>query len=309
MSNQSFSEKSVLLTDITPYVYGTTRLGDEKIPFEDRVEMAKAAIDTGVWFHTSHWYGNALDVLKEAFDLDRTKVPKLIIKLGGDTISEFMDDIHKNMNPLGIESIEIGQLCIGGELANDFANGGKCLDEFAKIINQGLVKRFVLEVFPWTSDIAYQALKNGYAEGLIDGYIFYFNPLQRFVSNQLWDLLIEKSEPIIAMRTVAGGPVYKLRDEPGFAWKEYLQKRAFEVAPVFERSGIESWTEFCVKFEHSFSQVRATVGSTANAENLNEFLTAAESIEPLPYDIVNDIVKLQTRWSDELDSIAEPWTM
>ena len=150
---------------------------------------------------------------------------------------------------------------------------------------------------------------NGYSEGIIDGYIFYLNPLQRFASNQLWDLLVEKSEPIIAMRTVAGGPVHRLRDEPGFAWKEYLQKRAFEVAPIFERSGIENWTEFCVRFAHSFSQVRATVGSTAKAENLQEFLVAAESIEPLPYDIVDQIVKLQIRWSDELDVNAEPWTM
>ncbi|HNZ71383.1 MAG TPA: hypothetical protein PKJ43_02110, partial [Prolixibacteraceae bacterium] len=92
-------------------------------------------------------------------------------------------------------------------------------------------------------------------------------------------------------------------------WKEYLQKRAAEVAPVFERSGIKSWTEFCVRFAHSFSQVRATVGSTSNAENLNEFLLAAESIEPLPYDIVHDIVKLQYRWSDEMDIHAEPWSM
>jgi len=55
--------------------------------------------------------------------------------------------------------------------------------------------------------------------------------------------------------------------------------------------------------------VRATVGSTSNAENLNEFLLAAESIEPLPYDIVHDIVKLQYRWSDEMDIHAEPWSM
>ena len=34
------------------------------------------------------------------------------------------------------------------------------------------------------------------------------------------------------MRTVSGGPVHNLRDVPGFAWKEYLQKRAVEVAPV-----------------------------------------------------------------------------
>ncbi|MDA3927594.1 MAG: hypothetical protein PF541_01455 [Prolixibacteraceae bacterium] len=309
MEDFSFSEKSVLLTDITPYVYGTTRLGDAKISFNDRVEIAKAAIDTGVWFHTSYWYDDALDVLRAAFDIDRSKVPSLIVKIGGESLEEFNADILKNTEPLGISSIELGQLCLGGELAKEFAMGGNIVDELKKIKKSGLVKRFVMEVFPWTSDIAYEALRAGNTEGIVDGFIFYLNPLQRFVSNQLWELLREKSEPIIAMRTVSGGPVHKLRDEPGFAWKEFFQKRAFEVAPIFERSGIENWTEFCVRFAHSFSQVRATVGSTARAENLQEFLVAAESIEPLPYDIVDEIVKLQTRWSDELDILAEPWSM
>lgn len=309
MSDLSFSTKSVILTDISPYVYGTTRLGDVNIPFDDRVEMAKAAIDTGVWFHTSHMYGNAQEVLRNAFDLDRTKVPKLIVKIGGDTLEEFKTDIHKNALAMGVEGIELGQLCLGGQLAQEYAKGGSLYKELEKIKEEGLVKRFVTEVFPWTSDMSYEALKAGYPNGIVDGYIFYLNPLQRFASNQLWELLHEKSEPIIAMRTVSGGPVHRLRDEPGFAWKEYLQQRAFEVAPIFERSGIENWTEFCVRFAHSFSLVRATVGSTAKAENLNEFLTASESIESLPYDIVDQIVRLQTRWSDELDVQAEPWSM
>jgi hypothetical protein len=309
MDQQRFSEKSVLLTDITPYVYGTTRLGDEKIDFNERVEIAKAAIDTGVWFHTSHWYGDALQVLKKAFDIDRNKVPKLIVKLGGESIEQFRDDIKKNIEPLGINSIEIGQLCLGGQLAEEFANGGNCYKEFQKIREEGLVNRFVMEVFPWTSDIPLKALQAGYPDGIVDGYIFYLNPLQRFASNELWDLLKEKCEPIIAMRTVSGGPVHQLRDVQGFAWKEYLQKRAVEVAPIFERSGIESWTEFCVRFAHSFSQVRATVGSTSRAENLNEFLLSTELLEPLPYDIVDEIVKLQYRWSNETDIHAEPWSM
>jgi hypothetical protein len=309
MDQQRFSEKSVLLTDISPYVYGTTRLGDDKISFNERVEIAKAAIDTGVWFHTSREYGDALSVLRKAFDIDRNKIPKLIVKLGGDTIEQLRENIKKNAEPLGIETIELGQLCIGGQLAEEFANGGDCYNEFLKIKNEGLVNRFVMEVFPWTSETPFKALKAGYPDGIVDGYIFYLNPLQRFVSNELWDLLKEKCDPIIAMRTVSGGPVHQLRDIPGFAWKEYLQKRAVEIAPIFERSGIESWIEFCVRFAHSFSQVRATVGSTSRAENLNEFLLATESIESLPYDVVDEIVKLQYRWSEETDRLAEPWSM
>jgi predicted aldo/keto reductase-like oxidoreductase len=122
-------------------------------------------------------------------------------------------------------------------------------------------------------------------------------------------VLVERDEPMIAMRTVSGGNVHRLRDVPGAAWKDYLQKRAVEVAPIFEHSGVESWTEFCVRFAHGFPQVRATVGSTSRAENLKEFLTAKENIQPLPEDLQNEIIQLQYRWSHELDVQAEPWTM
>ena len=114
---------------------------------------------------------------------------------------------------------------------------------------------------------------------------------------------------MIAMRTVAGGNIHKLRDVRGYAWKPYLQERAAEVAPIFERSGIQSWSEFCVHFAHSFPQVRATVGATSRLENLKEFLAATEKIELLPKDIQDEIVQLQYRWSDELDMKAELWTM
>jgi hypothetical protein len=120
---------------------------------------------------------------------------------------------------------------------------------------------------------------------------------------------VERNESVVAIRTVAGGPVHRLRDVPGAAWQPYLQERAVEVAPIFERSGINSWTEFCIRFAHSFSQVRATVGATSKPENLQEFLSSSKDIQPLPQDIVDEIAQLQYRWSDELDIQAEPWTM
>jgi len=297
------------LSTLSPYIYGTTRLGDEKIPFDDRVKLARAAMDAGVWFHTSHTYGDALKVLRAAFDQDRAKTPKLIVKLGWDTIAELRNMVLLHLDTLGLESLDVGQLCLGGQLAEEFASGGACYAKFARLCDAGLVRSFVMEVFPWTSETPLKALRAGYPEGIVDGYIFYLNPLQRFASNALWDLLVERHVPIVAMRTVSGGPVHRLRDVPGAAWKSYLQERAVAVAPIFERSGIAGWTEFCVRFAHSFPQVRATVGSTVRLENLQEFLTAAANIQPLPQDIVDEITALHRRWSDELDIHAEPWTM
>jgi len=224
-------------------------------------------------------------------------------------VEELRDVIRQNLDPLGLDGLELGQLCLSGGFAEDFENGGKCYELFADLKREGLVKRFVLEVFPWTSHTALKALRGGYSEGVLDGYIFYLNPLQRFASNELWDLLIERNEPMIAMRTVSGGDVHRLRDVPGAAWKPYLQERAVQVAPIFERSGIKSWTKFCVRFAHSFPLVRATVGSTSHPDRLMDFLDAALNIQPLPEDIVDEISALQRSWSDEIDMKAELWSM
>ena len=297
------------LDGITPYIYGTTRLGDGSIPRAQRIEVARAAMDAGVWFHTSRMYGDALEVLRDAFKEAPTKVPKLIIKIGWETIGQLRGVIEENLRPLGLGGMQLGQLCLGGELAKEFAGGGECYKVFQDLKHEGLMQGYVVEAFPWTSEPPLKALRAGYTKGIVDGFIFYLNPLQRFASNALWEEIIQRDQPVIAMRTVSGGPVHNLRDQPGFAWKDYLQKRAGEVAPLFEKSGVKSWTEFCVRYAHSIPQVRATVGSTSKIENLDEFLSAAKNLKPLPASIVAEIDALQRRWSDELDVHAEPWSM
>lgn len=122
-------------------------------------------------------------------------------------------------------------------------------------------------------------------------------------------MLVERKEPLIAMRTVAGGNIHSLRDVPGYAWKPYLQQRTAVVAPIFERSGIPGWTEFCVRFARSFPQVRATVGATGSLENLMDFFAAARNIQRLPADFIGEITKLHDRWSGELNMKAETWSM
>jgi predicted aldo/keto reductase-like oxidoreductase len=309
MPTPSLDQSDARLSDLSKFIFGTTRLGDDKIQFAERVKMAGAAMDAGVWFHTSHQYGDALKVLRAAFDADRKRVPRMIFKIGWSTIEEMRQTIRQNIEPLGVDHMDIGQLCLGGKLAEEFASGGKCYDDFRKLREEGLVHRVVLEIFPWTSRVPLAALRAGYPQGVVDGYIFYLNPLQRFASNELWDLLQERNEPIVAMRTVGGGDVHRLRDVPGAAWKDYLRQRAGEIAPLYERSGCKTWPEFCVRFVFGFPQVRATVGATSQPQNLRAFLDAVKAIKPLPKDIQSEIVSLQRRWSDQTDVHAEPWSM
>jgi aryl-alcohol dehydrogenase-like predicted oxidoreductase len=297
------------LADLPPYIYGTTRLGHDDVPRDQQALMARTAIDAGLWLHTSRQYDHALEVLGGAFAEDRTKVPPVIVKLGGGTADDVRATITENIEPLGISAIDIGQLTGAGALAEDMVSGGPTLADLQRIRDEGMVGRFVLEIFPWTSDAPLAALRAGHLDGLIDGYIFYLNPLQRFASNELWDELLAQDKAIISMRTVAGAPVHTLRDVPGAAWQPYLQERAVEVAPIFERSGISSWAEFCMRFAHSTPQVVSTVGSTSREENLRELLALSRTIEPLPEDTVGELFALQRRWSDETDIHAEPWSM
>jgi hypothetical protein len=296
--------------DLSPYVYGTTRLGDASIALPERIGIAREAMEAGVWFHTSEQYGEALSVLGTAFAEDRAHVPKLIVKLGTESVAEVRETLLRNITPLGVERVDLGQLCVGGELAEQFARGGECYEGLSALQEEGLVGHYVVEVFPWTSETTMRAIVSGNAERLVGGCIFYLNPLQRFASSPLWDVLRACRVPIIAMRTVAGGDVHRLRDVPGAAWCEYLQQRATEVAPIFERSGIARWSEFCVRFAHSLPDVRATVGATSRSAAFAEFLAAsAGDIAPLTEEILHEILALQRRWASDTDAYAEPWSM
>ncbi len=295
------------LTDLTRFVYGTTRLGDQSISFEDRVAIVTEAIDAGCWLHTSNQYGEALSVLNAVYEANPSKFPSTIYKLGHNSPDEVREQATKQLAVVGTPSMAIGQVFPSGQLAEDLCTGGPGIAGLAKLKEEGLIGRFEMEVWPWSSDIALRTIQGGHADDVIDAYTFYLNPLQRFVTNEVWDLMLEKNVSIVAMRTVAGGDVRHTLVKPDAP--DYLKFRAGQIAPIFERSGIESWTEFATRYALGFSQVRATVGSTARSSNLSEFLAASKDAQPLPADIVGEILALQRQWSDDHDRHAPQWSM
>ncbi|GAA1434665.1 hypothetical protein GCM10009616_29650 [Microlunatus lacustris] len=297
------------LADLPPFVYGTTRLGHPDVPRASQLAMARTALAERLWMHTSRQYDHALEVLGEAFAEDPDAIPPLIVKLGGGSADDVRGVLTENLAPLGIGSIALGQLSPVGRLAEDLVTGDSALDGLRALREEGLVGRFVLEIFPWTSAAPLEALRAGHLDGLVEGVITYLNPLQRFAANPLWDELRERGTSIISMRTVCGAPVQVLRDVPGAAWKPYLQERAAAVAPVFERSGVASWPEFCFRFVRSYPQVVTTVGSTSRPEHLDELVAASQGSGGLDADVLAELEDLQRRWSDEVDAHAEPWSM
>ncbi|ROP49160.1 MULTISPECIES: aldo/keto reductase [unclassified Rathayibacter] len=298
------------LEALPPYVYGTTRLGDVSIPRTERTAMARSVLERGLWLHTSDQYGDALAVLGEAIaDLDHR--PSTIVKIGGGTAEDVRAAARAHTRALGIDTITLGQLSPVEGLDNALVYGDRTvLDGLRALRADGLVGGFALEVFPWTSAAPLAALRAGHLDDLVDAVILYLNPLQRFATNALWDELVDRRMPLISMRTVAGNDVFALRDVPGAAWRPYLRDRAVEVAPLYERSGAGSWTEFCIRYALSQPGARSTVGSTLRADHLNALLDAANRpVAPLPEDIAGELDRLHRRWSNETDIHAEPWTM
>jgi hypothetical protein len=298
---------SASFTDLTRYVYGTTRLGDESIPFEERKSILREAVNAGLWIHTSHQYGDALTVINALFDEDRTNIPKAIFKLGHGSAQEVREQAISQLEAVGTSSMAVGQVFPSGQLAEDLCIGGPGIDGLRQLKAEGLVGRFEMEVWPWSSNIALRCIHGGFANDVIEAYTFYLNPLQRFVTNELWDLLLERNVSVVAMRTVGGGDVHHTAQKPDAP--EYLRKRANEIAPIFDRSGVESWTEFAARFALGFPNVRATVGSTARSENLSEFIRATTDVQALQPEIVSEILRLQRQWSDDHDVHAAPWSM
>jgi predicted aldo/keto reductase-like oxidoreductase len=288
-------------------IYGTTRLGDNSIPFEQRVSIAREAINAGLWIHTSHSYGDALQVLNVAFDEDRKRIPQAIFKIGWDSVEQVRAVISQNLGPVNLQTIDIGQLCLGGGLAEQFRTGGPVYDGLNELKKEGLVGRFVLEMWPWSSDVAVDALRTKNAGKLVDGLIFYLNPLQRFVTNELWDLVQDQNFPVIAMRSTCGGSLEKLLHEGGVP--EYLRHRAAQMQPIYHQSSCKSWTEFCIRYSLGFPQVRATVGATSRSKNLQQLIRTVASATPLAEDIQKHVMRLQRLWSDEHDKHAAPWSM
>lgn len=136
-----------LLADLPPYVYGTTRLGHSDVLREQQAGMARTAIDAGLWLHTSRQYDHALEVLWQAFADSPSAIPPLIVKIGGGTAADVRATITENSTPLGIDSIAIGQLSAVDEFAGEMVTCGGILSDLQRIKDEGLVGRFVLEIF------------------------------------------------------------------------------------------------------------------------------------------------------------------
>ncbi|MFW6059196.1 MAG: aldo/keto reductase [Phycisphaeraceae bacterium] len=285
---------------LSPYTFGTMSLGRHVADLDHDVRIARAAMETGVWFHTSQEYGGGgtFMVLRHAFDEARAQVPRMQFKIRCDSADTIRFDVHDALRRLGIERIDIAQLCRDThdhrEVVDDFRRQGPMYEACQQLREQGLVGRFAFEIFPGFAGDALKAMR----QRLFDAAIFYYNPVQRNAPPAVWQAIRDSGAPILALRTlgkVTRPPAEEIRllernRKPDSA------ERLRQLQPVFEQSGCASWPAFCVRFALSVPGVKTTIGGTANLDHFHELRAAAEQFEPLPDTILEQVHALHERW-------------
>ena len=122
----------------TPYTFGSMSLGKNPAEVTQDLAVVRRAMEAGVWFHSSPTYNNGFTfmVLRMAFDADRARVPRLMIKVRDATVALMRFEVEDSCRRLGIDAIDVAQLVSmdpqPGNLVDQLrAGGGPLVDELA----------------------------------------------------------------------------------------------------------------------------------------------------------------------------------
>ena len=267
------------------YTFGSMSLGRKPEDIRADLMVARRALEAGVWFHSSPTYNHGFTymVLRTAFDEDRSRVPRMILKVRDGSVPLMRFEVEDSCRRLGIDSIDVAQLVSmdprPGNLVNQLrAGGGPLVDELASLRERGLIRQAVLFLQKENSDAAVQAVSSP----LIDGVTLYWNPWQRECSDSAWAVIEEKRIPVLAIRTLGGGPADKNTAPQSAMSDENLS-----------RSGCTR-SELALRHAASVGCIQTTIGGTSSLEHLEDFLRAAENPLALSADLLAEIRGLQT---------------
>jgi len=276
------------MTPLTPYTFGSMSFGKKPADITQDLAVARRAMEAGVWFHSSPTYnqGFTFMVLRTAFDEDRARVPKMIIKVRDATAPLMRFEVEDSCRRLGLDGIDVAQLVSmdlnPGNLVDQLLNGsGPLVDELASLRSRGLIRQAVIFLTPENSVAAVAAAQKS---DLIDGMILYWNACQRSCSDAAWKTIQEQRIPTLALRTLGGGPA----DKHGLT-------KADDLAVLIKDAGCRNATEFNLRLAASEPAIQTTIGGTASLEHLEEYLTAARTPSPLPAEILKRVEQLQSQ--------------
>lgn len=287
------------LPEMTPYTFGTMSVGSDVTAVEAHASVVREAMASGVWFHTATRYACGADynLLGRTFRSASEPVPRCICKIRCDNAEILRIDVEHAIGLFGLRRVDIAQLCRTSrdrkdEVVSDFLHEGPMWEACRDLKEQGLLGNLVLEMFYGCSEDGLVAVAND----LFDGYAFYFNAINREISNALFDALVEKQCPIISIRSggfLDGSWLERTRQER----PDHRDLQMYEeLVPPKEQSGCADWLEFSMRFLFSLEQVATTIGGTRRSEHLRRHLAIAEAHKPLPQDIVDSVLGIQREW-------------
>ncbi len=271
----------------SPFTFGSMSLGRNPAEIANDLAVARRALEAGVWFHSSPTYNNGFTfmVLRMAFDEDRSRVPRMVIKVRDASVPLMRFEVEDSCRRLGIDGIDVAQLVSmdprPGNLVDQLRGGGGPLaDELASLRARGLIRQAVIFLTPENSDAAVEAMKSG----LIEGMILYWNACQRDCSDTAWTAIRAKGTPTLALRTLGGGPA-----------DEATRAKSATLNELIKASGYRDATEFNLHLAASEPVIKTTIGGTASLAHLEDYLSAASNSVPLPPDILARVELLQGR--------------
>lgn len=289
--------------EMSPYTFGTMAIGRDPGRIRRDIRLARAAMDSGVWFHTARRYAcvDSYNVLGRAFREDPANIPPCTCKIRCYNADTIRIDVEDTLSLLDMETVAVAQLSKRSgerkEIVDDFLAEGPMWQACRELHEEGLVENFALELFVSCSEEGIRAVEGN----LFDAYAFYYSIVDREVTNDLFRALQAGRAPIISIRTVGGGKIFPAvrerlrREEPD----HYYLDRLDDLEPVFEQSDSRDWLDFAFRFLLGQPNVRTTVGGTADEEHLQDFIETAASAEPLPAELVGAIERLHDRWMAE----------
>jgi len=287
------------LPSISPYTFGTMSVGSDVSAIQRDTDVVREAMAAGVWFHTATRYACGADynLLGRTFAQEPDSIPRCICKIRCDNADILRIDVEQAVRLFGIPRVDIAQLCRTARdrkdaVVRDFVQQGPMWEACRELKEQGVLGNLVLEVFYGCSEDGLEAVAND----LFDGYAFYFNVLNREISNELYDALCRKECPIVSIRSggfLDGDWVERTRrDRPAHRDLQMYQ----ELVPLFERSGCADWLEFSMRFLFSIDRVVTTIGGTRTLAHLHRHLAIANAHQTLPRDIVDGVLAIQQEW-------------
>lgn len=275
------------MTSLSLFTFGSMSLGRNPADITSDLAVARRAIESGVWFHSSPTYnqGFTFMVLRLAFDEERSRAPRMVIKVRDATASLMRFEVEDSCRRLGLDAIDVAQLVSmdpqPGNLVDQLRRGdGPLVEELAALRARGLIREAVLFLTPQNSDAAVVAMNSG----LIEGVILYWNACQRDCSDPSWQTIQKNKIPALALRTLGGGPTDKASSAKSVA-----------LAELIEAAGCRDAIEFNLRLAASEPAIRTTIGGTSSYAHLEDYLKAAAEARPLPAEILRQVELLQVK--------------